>query len=92
MAQNTEYRIGIVDEYWLARSKSPCGQCSLLIDVNCDFICQKFPQGIPEKHWNKEKICSDIISECMSNSYHEVHIVLITHHELAFGIQIASVR
>ena len=57
MAQNTEYRIGIVDEYWLARSKSPCGQCSLLIDGNCDFICQKFPQGIPEKHWNKEKKC-----------------------------------
>ena len=44
-----------------------------------------------KKKWNKEKICSDIISECMSNSYHEVHIVLITHHELAFGIQIAFV-
>ena len=57
MAQNTEYRIGIVDEYLLARSKSPCGQCSLLIDGNCDFICQKYLKGIPEKHWNKEKKC-----------------------------------
>lgn len=57
MAQNTEYRIGIVDEYWLPRSKSPCHECKELINGSTDFTCKKYPQGIPEKHWNKEKRC-----------------------------------